>query len=103
MGMRLFSSSRSYESNPLNPNPSKFTIKQKYQQGKYWLSLIHYHGCTNYEGNKILVTCFDPSDRFSIDPHFSVSSGIIARFQPTQRGWIDGQNYLKYLNSRDRP
>ena len=62
--------------------------------GKYVIAEIRYHGCTNYEGHKILV--FDSLTEEQIklmpilDPHFSKDSphlSPIARFVPTEKGW----------------
>lgn len=59
--------------------------------GKTWLAAeIQYSNCTNYEGRKILVLNMSLIDFINakyIDPHFSESSPLIARFIPNQNGW----------------
>lgn len=55
----------------------------------YHVSMINYPAATNFEGNKILLTNFDPREKTGIlDPHFREKTGIIARFEPTEFGWI---------------
>ena len=85
---------------PGMPNPANFDILKKWAMNDvknpdHWLVLkIRYHGCTNYEGLKILVfrgvTLEKLMQQRLIDPHFSNKKSWIspvARFEPTNMGW----------------
>ncbi len=87
MGLSPFSNSTSYQTNPLNPNPYSFKIKDIIKVNGFFISEINYPNCKNYEGNKILLTAWDPRGRTFIDPHFTEGNGLLARFQPTVQGW----------------
>lgn len=65
--------------------------------GTNWVSKINYPNCTNYEGNKILVTSFYPGHKSSLDPHFCPNSGIIARFEPTDEGFENALNFAELI------
>jgi hypothetical protein len=80
-----------------NPDPKKFTIIQSVRVGDWFVTKIQYPNCTNYEGNKIIVTDFNPKNRTELDPHFTKNSGIIARFVPTDSGWNMATNFAKSL------
>lgn len=80
------SSGETYMVNPVNPNPHLFKIIQIEQFDNCYMSVINYPNCTNFEGNKILITTWDPRNRISIDPHFSSGYGLIARFEPSPEG-----------------
>lgn len=62
--------------------------------GKFMIVKIYYTGCTNYEGNKILVfhgmTKKQLGKLKSIDPHFDEMSPLklVARFKPDDEGWF---------------
>ena len=76
---------------PPNPDPSNFVVLQSIQVGIYAILKIKYLDCTNFEGNKICV--FKGSDehirlRGIIDPHFFEKSDLLARFVPTEEGFI---------------
>ena len=98
MGMSIgFSSSSLDESVALcNPDPSEFTILSKTLIEGNLVIKVHYKGCTNYEGNKILLFCGVSVKQVlkindgKIDPHFSENPRTVhpfARFEPTQKGW----------------
>jgi hypothetical protein len=70
-----------------NPNPNNFKVKTTVKVGKHWVFIIHYPNATNFEGDKILLTTWDPREKQTIDPHFAQGSGILARFEPTELGW----------------
>lgn len=93
-----FSFGSSYESNPINPNPSNFKIKRSEKVGSFWVSEIHYPNCINFEGNKILVTEWNPRDRTYIDPHFELGNGLIVRVEPTNKGWNWALKFCEILN-----
>ncbi len=86
----LGSKSHGYSAGPTpNPNPRRFSIRWHQQLGRGLLVCIHYDGCTNFEGDKILLYQDVPREyllsRKEIDPHFA-DGGPIARFEPTERG-----------------
>jgi hypothetical protein len=84
------SSTDSYKKDPRNPNPLLFELKQAHKIGDFVIAAINYIGCTNYEGNKILVFKGLSEDEFmnlkEIDPHFTEGSKLVARFEPTKSG-----------------
>jgi hypothetical protein len=62
--------------------------------GDHTVAVIHYHGCTNYEGEKVLVYRHTSVKRVTrasfLDPHFCDSDNHLspfARFAPTRAGW----------------
>lgn len=69
-----------------DPDPRRFSIAQSEPIGNLWLSTLHYTGCINFEGRKVLLTTWDPRGRSVIDPHFAEGSGILARFEPSADG-----------------
>lgn len=70
-----------------NPNPSNYTIEEHIVYDSCQLLKVVYHGCTNFEGVKLIVY---PSDwKYYIgkrlDPHFEdTTDAPIARFNPNQ-------------------
>jgi hypothetical protein len=85
-----------------DPNPFEFTIKKSHCEGGLTLALIEYHGCTNYEGNKILLFRQDVVALASLtmlDPHFleTDENGLLARFVPTDEGWKMGMALLQAI------
>lgn len=74
-----------------NPVPTRFTVLKTERVGDYYISMVHYPDCNNYEGKKILVTRKAVDSRSSVDPHFSgdssINCGLVARFVPTSEGW----------------
>lgn len=77
-----------------HPNPDVYSILRVYEANGNLVVWILCEGCTNYEGNKVLVfeacTIELLVDQGSIDPHFSDNEQYfspIARFEPTERGW----------------
>jgi len=97
MGLGIMSSGDSYRTFSLNPDPYKFRIVKTSKINGLHISMINYPNCTNYEGNKLLVTTYDPRNRLSIDPHFSGDGGLVARFQPTLIGWESAVSFVKGL------
>jgi hypothetical protein len=71
-----------------NPNPLHFSIVKSKKCGDVYVTMVHYPDCTNFEGNKILVTLSDLSRKRKVDPHFMKSSDLLARFVPTEEGWL---------------
>lgn len=63
---------------------------------------VKYPGCTNFEGDKILVfrnTSLETVlQRQYLDPHFSKTDiSPFARFQPTSEGWDAGLKLMAIL------
>ncbi len=88
-----------------NPNPKKFTVLtvEGFENGMMLL-LVHYEGCTNYEGNKVLVFRQAQDleynlDKKELDPHFCDNHpSVFARFAPTQRGMEAARHFCKTWN-----
>ena len=56
MGIRIFGSSFGDTTTPGNPKPNNFIVERTEQCGQFYVSVVRYPDCTNYEGKKILVT-----------------------------------------------
>lgn len=94
------------------PDPRKFTILRGLEigvGGKFLLVEIEYHGCTNFEGRKILlyrgVSRYKLESQTVIDPHFSDGEKHIhpiARFVPTDDGWRMGILLATELAGKER-
>jgi len=83
---------------PPMPNPAEFKIMASFEcsdDKDTWIAVkVNYPGCTNYEGNKILVfqglSLETIKSVTMLDPHFSDKKGYlspVARFKPTEHGW----------------
>jgi hypothetical protein len=79
-----------------NPDPSKYRLVKKEQRHGHLIVELHYDGCTNFEGHKLLVfknTTWEKlllRNRDRIDPHFNHSRKYqypVARFVPNATGW----------------
>jgi hypothetical protein len=89
-----------------NPDPMKYKFVKVIEIGKFIIAKIKYEGCTNFEGNKILVFKDVPLVRLInqgvIDPHFSDSKKYVhpfARFTPTDEGWKAAEELCKVLST----
>ena len=75
----------------VNPNPGNFKIIRAKEINNFLICEICYPNCINYEGRKILVYEGLKTSDFlkmkKIDPHFYPDSKLVARFEPTTRGW----------------
>ncbi len=75
-----------------NPDPNKWKVLEAHEENNWLVIRLKYEGCTNYEGEKILVyknmTLIKLINNKLIDPHF-FPNGVspIARFVPTHEGW----------------
>lgn len=76
---------------PGEPDPTDWVILRKARYNDLMIVEIQYPDCKNYEGKKILVM---PRDKYVkakrtgvLDPHFTEDKYILARFEPTERGW----------------
>lgn len=91
----------SYKTVSGNPNPSRFLIDRISQYSNLTIALVRYDGCTNYEGKKIIVwrglTATQVNDLAVIDPHFTEDNKIIARFVPTEEGWMMAKRFACML------
>lgn len=83
-----------------------FKITAWYQKGSYLVVMINYPSAKHYEGNKVLVydgiTIEDLKDLKAIDPHFLENKEKptpIARFEPTDEGWIYAQKFCNMLHA----
>lgn len=111
MGLPLFSShssDRPYTSAPTvagNPNPRRFVIRKLVDQGKYTIVDVNYPDATNFEGNKILVlegiSPEEVRELDVLDPHFVEDGSVIARFAPTEQGWINAIYFVASATVRD--
>ena len=85
-----------------DPDPFRFTILKSHSEGGLTLAKVYYHGCTNYEGSKILLFRKDVGKLAALDtldPHFleTDENGLLARFVPTEEGWKLGMALLQSL------
>jgi len=93
MGMPTCGSSGFTGGSLPNPDPTKYTIINSHRTSDYLIICAEYHGCTNYNGRKIMVykgiDLEDLTKQNGIDPHFSEKENYhspIARFEPTLEG-----------------
>lgn len=83
-------------------DPFHFTVKETVTSGPYTLAKVHYPDSVNYEGMKILLLR-TPAGGISklkgLDPHFlqDKNNGLLARFEPTESGWLMGMMVLRSL------
>lgn len=74
-----------------DPDPYKFRVEETQELGNFLIATVHYVGCTNYEGRKILVfrglSAKALKSLRMLDPHFNENSKLVARFLPTAEGW----------------
>lgn len=86
-----------------NPDPHKFELKKLHFVGGGAVVMIHYPGCTNYEGNKVLAYRYEGDFKQClfdgrIDPHFCEKHiSPIARFVPTEEGFEMACEFLRLL------
>ena len=94
MGISPFSSCFTNSEITTNPNPKKFELIEDWISKNYHLIRVKYIGCTNYEGEKLLLyktNNYSPINitnlENGLDPHFS-ETGLspIARFKPDNLG-----------------
>jgi hypothetical protein len=80
------------EPKPPEPNAKKFEVLEAKSVNGWTVAVIHYPGCTTYEGKKCLVFACPPGvvkRQELLDPHFLEREdrlSPIARFEPTERG-----------------
>jgi len=87
--------------NNVNPNPRDFKLIKAYFVNGYLLVMVKYNGCTNYEGNKILmykgISVNDVLSAKKLDPHFCEDCEVspMARFEPTDEGWDMALRFIR--------
>jgi len=70
-----------------NPNPENWSWISKHIYDNGYVLHVRYYGCTNFEGEKIMVYKGKYVYRSWLDPHFSKEpDSPIARFAPTTEG-----------------
>lgn len=86
-----------------NPDKYKFSVKRRLDFGNVAVVEINYPGCRNHDGNKILVyedkSILDRGIKAKcLDPHFlKIGNSPVARFEPTETGWIYAISFAKML------
>ena len=97
-----------YIQDPRNPDPKKFEIVSVIQVDEYAVAKIRYIGVENFEGLKICVfkgvTKAQLASAGSLDPHFAsvrTPTVPIARFIPTQDGWINAIRFAELMAQTD--
>lgn len=85
------------------PDPKNFIVHMEYGWGLYKAYKVNYPNCTNFEGDKILVTKgkIDKNAK-DLDPHFGEDNNIMARFRPGEwQAACDLVDYYeKYYNTK---
>ncbi len=78
-----------------NPDPARYVVEQAKDVNNHLVVRIRYPDCTNYEGRKVMVfenlTLNALKRQKLVDPHFCKNSDYahpVARFEPTERGWM---------------
>lgn len=86
-----------------NPNKYRFKVKRRLDFGKACVVEVNYPDCRNHKGNKILVyddkKILDRGVKANcLDPHFlEIGNSPVARFEPTETGWIFAITFAKVL------
>lgn len=92
-----------------NPDPAKWELIEDFSAGDYIVLRLRYPNCTNYEGVKLLVykaTLSQLVKQKTLDPHFSNQESYlspIARFEPTDSGWVDATEFARLKNRQTYP
>ena len=87
------------------PKPNNFNIVRLYETKNAICAWLNYPNSPNFEGNKIIVfeeiSVNDLKKLEEIDPHFCDKHNhpykIIARFRPTDQGWINAITFAKLI------
>ena len=88
MGMPPFNKSCFTNMQSQAPDPKNFKILGVNATVGYYMLVVQYPGCTNYEGIKCMLYKGEYNNKLNIrDPHFSKSiDSPIARFTPDEYG-----------------
>lgn len=85
-----------------NPDPSKYDVIATILRKGYTIAWLRYEGCTNYEGQKIVVLKGNWLNHFDLrkpfDPHFIAGGSLIARFVPSYKGLDMASDFVNNLN-----
>jgi hypothetical protein len=80
--------SRSNPPQPPNPNPYNFRLVRREDHNGHSILLVHFPGCTTYNGYKVILTRTQWDGGDTMDPHFiGGEHPVLARFEPTKQGW----------------
>jgi hypothetical protein len=102
MGLSLFSISSGSTTTPPNPDPKNFKILMvSIAKGARSICIVevNYPGCTTFEGNKILVYEAELSvfsNPSYLDPHFTETNKLLARFPASDEGLTDAIAYAEW-------
>lgn len=70
-----------------NPDPSRWTLINKYKYAHGYVLIVKYLDCTNFDGVKVMVYRGKYSRKNKLDPHFTDDKNSpIARFRPDAEG-----------------
>lgn len=83
----------------INPNPIRWELLELKIYDRTYAAKIKYHDCTNFEGIKIIVFegVYKELPKI-LDPHFSETGNIVARFIPTHNGWKAANLFAEFLS-----
>ncbi len=101
MGLSLFKPSSGSVTTPPNPDPKNFKILAvSIAKNKRSICVVevNYPNCTTFEGNKILVYEAELavfSNPSYLDPHFTETNRLLARFPATAEGLGDALDYAE--------
>ena len=71
-----------------NPDPALWEIMDQGHFKNGYVLKVHYPGCSNFEGVKIMVYRGKWEERAELDPHFrDAIDSPVARFKPDIEGW----------------
>ena len=108
-GREMYPTPSLVEETSIDPR-SLWRINEFTTIGNYILVQVCYFKCKNYEGNKIILFSSNKtidskgvekyiSEIDFLDPHFREGANIIARFEPTNKGWNLARAFVEYLTS----
>lgn len=83
-----------------NPNPHFFQVRKMKKFGRFFVALVRYPHCNNFEGDKVLVLTKNPAEMRVLDPHFQPGGYIVARFRPTTEGFDEAELFVDALRRR---
>jgi hypothetical protein len=101
--IKLFSDSK-YEAP--NPDPKNFkilAISIAKKKRSICVVEVNYPGCTTFEGDKILVYEAELkvfSNPSYLDPHFTATNRLIARFPATDEGLTDALAFAEWKSEQ---
>lgn len=73
---------------PPEPDPVRFRVEHEEQLAGTSILLVHYSGCTTFNGRKLLLLNQLWDQRTLLDPHLLGDGHIVvARFEPNEQGW----------------